>query len=279
MNKLERKYRRFAIQNLMLYVVVVTFAVYILDNFAPLLTSRLYLDMNAVMQGEIWRLFTFIFIPPDSSMIFIAFVLYFYYIIGIHLEAEWGVFRFNLYYLMGMLATILSAVIGWAIFDWGFATAAYLNLTLFLAYARLNPDQRVLIFFIIPVRIKYLAWFYWVIIGYTVLFGSIPDKITVVLSLVNYYVFFGRDMIEQNKLNRQVAANRKRFKANLPKAHETMHRCSVCGLTEEDDPELEFRYCSKCEGELEYCMNHLHDHEHKTVAEKSIEDKSEGNGR
>ncbi len=218
--------------------------------------SNLYLIPSLVMQGEIWRLITFIFIPPSASMIFILFVLYFYYLIGSQLEVEWGPFRFNLYYFLGMIGTILSSFITWSP-----VSAVYLNLTLFLAFARLNPNYQIYIFFIIPVKVKFLAWLYWIIIIYTLLFASMPNKLAAIISLLNYYAFFGRDMVDQTRLNRQVAKNRKRFRSSLPKKM-IMHKCTICGITEVDDPDMEFRYCSKCDEELEYCMNHLHEHEH-----------------
>jgi len=260
-NRLERKYRRYAIPDLMKYIVFITLAVYILDNFllnqGQSLISYLVLDPTLVLHGEVWRLLTFIFIPPNSSMIFIAFVLYFYYMIGTSLETEWGTFRFNLYYLLGIMGAILSSFITSSP-----VTSVYLNLSLFLAFARLNPSYQIYIFFILPIRMKYLAWLYWAIIIYTILFAPVGSKVAAVLSFINYYAFFGREMVHQTKMNRKVAANKRSFRLKLPNEYETMHRCTICGITEGENPEMEFRYCSKCEVELEYCMNHLQKHEH-----------------
>ncbi|HWR60932.1 MAG TPA: rhomboid family intramembrane serine protease [Clostridia bacterium] len=257
-DKLERKLGRFAIKNLMAYIVGITGVVYALSYFdrSGYVIGKLMLIPGLVMRGEVWRLITYIFIPPSSSPIWILFILYFYYMIGTTLEHEWGSFKFNLFYLTGMLGTTIAAFIT----GYG-ATSLYLNLSLFLAFARLYPDYELLLFFVIPVKIKYLAMLDWVYIAFTILAGDMSAKLVAVVSILNYFLFFGREIINSGRNNRQVYNNRKRFKAELPRDF-TIHRCTICGKTEKDDPNMDFRYCPECEGDYEYCMEHVRNHEH-----------------
>ncbi|MFZ5967895.1 MAG: rhomboid family intramembrane serine protease [Bacillota bacterium] len=258
LDKLERKYGHLAIRELMKYIVMfngLTFAFMYFDTTGSIF-RMLILDPALVMKGQIWRLITFVFIPPEASLLWIVFVLYFYYMVGSALEHEWGSFRFNIYYLLGMLGTIIGAFVAG-----GGTTGFYLNLSLFLAFARLYPDFQLLLFFILPVKVKYLAWLNWAFIGYTVITQPVIFKVAAIVSIINYFVFFGRDIFHGAKSNRRAYQNKRKFHAKIPKDH-TIHRCTVCGITEKDDPKMEFRYCSKCDGDYEYCMDHLKDHAH-----------------
>ncbi len=256
LDKLERKFGFLAIKGLMTYIIGATALVYLLMLSNPQNIEKLVLIPSKVLEGEVWRLFSYIFIPPTTSVFWIIFILYFYYMVGSGLEQEWGSFKFNIYYLIGMIATTIAAfAFG------GIATAVYLNLSLFLAFAYLYPDFEILLFFILPVKVKYLAWFNWILIGYTVIFEPLPLKVMAAASVANYFVFFGKDIITRTKTTRQSYQNRKRLMADIPKNF-TIHRCTICGITEKDDPKMEFRYCSTCEGDYEYCMVHLKAHEH-----------------
>lgn len=256
--KLERKLGHLAIRNLIHYIIGLNIFVYIVAQLVGWgnVVSKLMLIPSMIMKGEVWRLFTYIAIPPELSPLWIIFTLYFYYMIGNALEHEWGSFKFNIYYFTGMLATTVAAFA-----SGGGATAVYLNLSLFLAFARLYPNYQMLIFFVLPVKIKYLAWLNLTYIAYTVWVYPPADKIMALVSLVNFLLFFGKEIVTNSKNTRQVYNNRRNFRANLPKDL-TIHRCSVCGKTEKDDPKLEFRYCQSCEGGAEYCMEHLKEHEH-----------------
>lgn len=257
-DKLERSLGRFAIRDLMKYIVMLNAVAFVLIYLDPtgIIYSKLVLSPDMVLRGEVWRLVTFVFIPPSLSLLWGFITLYFYYSIGMALEDEWGTFRFNLYYFLGMLGTIIVSMI------FGFeATALYINLSLFLAFARLYPNYEILLFYIIPVKMKYLALADWIFIAYTVLFGSIPSKIIAIVSIANYFIFFGTDIFSRAKHNRQVQQRRQSYKRELPREM-TYHRCTVCGKTEKDDPTLEFRYCNECEGDYEYCMEHVRNHEH-----------------
>ncbi len=258
LDKLERRFGKFAIKGLMSYIIVLNVVVYILmlADTSNAFIGRLVLDPALVMNGEVWRLITYIFIPPTTSPFWIIFALYLYYIIGRALEQEWGSFRFNVYYFVGMLATTAAA------FLFGIsATPLYLNLSLFLAFAAIFPNYEFLLFFVLPMKVKYLAWFNWAYLGITVLFFPIWMKVAAAASVVNFFIFFGKDITTNTKTRRQVYHNRKRFLSDLPRDF-TIHKCMVCGKTEKDDSKLEFRYCSTCEGDYEYCMEHLKAHEH-----------------
>ena len=213
-DKLERKFGRYAIKNLMTYIVILNAVVYMFMMIPGVnIIDKLMLDPSLVLKGEIWRLVTYIFIPPSASPIFIVFVLYFYYIIGSNLENEWGSFRFNLYYFLGMIGTTIAAFI-----TKGGATPTYINLSLFLAFAHLYPDFQVMLFFILPIKVKYLAWIDWIVIAYSVIFEPVPYKVAAVVSVINFLIFFGPDVVDGIKLKRQVRQNRKRFLSEIEKS-------------------------------------------------------------
>jgi len=257
LNRLERKLGKYAIRNLMGYIVGAKAVVFFLNMVDNQVIGLLQLKPHLVMEGEVWRLVTFIFIPPTPLFLFlIIFVLYFYYMIGIRLEYQWGSFKFNLYYLVGVLATIAASFI-----TGGEGTSLHLNLSLFLAFATLYPEHQIRFMLMIPIKVKYLAWVYAANLAFTFVFHPLAAKIMALASLLNYLLFFTGDLVRTIKFRRQARAGRKRFQATRP-TRSYVHRCSVCGITELDDPEMEFRYCSRCEGLHEYCMDHLHDHEH-----------------
>jgi ribosomal protein L37AE/L43A len=258
LDKAERRFARFAIRNLMRYIVFMMALVYVLTFIGGgnIFLSKLVLRPDLVMKGEVWRLITYIFIPPSTgSPLFVIIALYFYNMIGTTLEHEWGSFRFNMYYLIGMVGTTIAAIIT------GAGTSTYLNLSLFLAFAKLYPEHQILVFFILPVKMKYLGWLSWAGILFSILTAPMPMKFAAIVSILNYLVFFGRDIILGRKNARNAYINRRRFNEKMPKIS-SMHKCTVCGVTEVDDPKMEFRYCSRCEGHYEYCMEHLQDHEH-----------------
>lgn len=256
LNRLERKFGRFAIKELMVYIVGINLLVYFLAYASPESNaiSKLRLDPYLIMQGEVWRIVTFIFIPPATSILWIFFILYFYYMVGTGLEREWGSFRFNIYYLVGMLATVIASfIVGQG------STALYLNLSLFLAFAHIYPNFEILLFFVVPVKVKYLAWLNWIFIGFTVLTAPLAAKAAALVSVLNYFLFFGKEIMRTTSAYRR----RKDFASrSAPPLKTTYHKCTICGMTEKDDMKMEFRYCSQCEGDYEYCMPHLKTHDH-----------------
>lgn len=196
----------------MYYIVFLNAVIYVLilfDNTGsviPLLT----LDPALVLQGEVWRLISYIFIPPNASPIFIVFVLYFYYMVGTGLEQEWGTFKFNLYYLIGMLGTTVAIFI-----TGGGATAVYLNMSLFLAFAYIYPNFEILLFLLLPLKVKYLAWLNWFFIGFTVFSGTLPEKTAAVVSIANFLLFFGKDIYKNLQRRQQVNRNRRKFRSHM----------------------------------------------------------------
>lgn len=191
LDRLELRYRRYAIRNLMMYIVIGMAAVYITDYIVMPITGFsmqqwLMFDRAAILHGEIWRLVTFIFMPPQSSLIFIALSLYFDYLVGVSLQNQWGSFRFNVFYLCGMLGSILAGMIT------GYATNDYLNLSLFLAFAIIYPNFQ-LNMIIFPVKVKYLALLSGISLVLTLMQGSWPQRLALLMSLVNLGLFFWRD--------------------------------------------------------------------------------------
>lgn len=255
--RLERKFGKFAIKDLMRYIIFANALVYILEMVMPGFSYNLMFDLPSILQGQVWRVFTFVFIPPDANLIFIILALYVNYLIGSSLEHEWGTFKFNIYYLLGVIGIIIGASITNLSMN-----NYYLNLSLFFAFAKLFPDMEFLLFFVLPVKVKYLGWISWGFFIFSVLFGPIPIKIAAITAIINYFIFFGKDIVTGRKHARSSHVRKKNFQSKVRVLREHLHKCEICGRTEQDDPDLEFRYCSKCDGQHEYCMEHLFTHTH-----------------
>lgn len=258
LNKLEKKLGKYSIKNLMMYITALNGVVFLLSHIdlKGEFLYKLTLIPSFVLQGEVWRLLTFLFIPPTRSPLWLIFALYFYYMIGSSLEQEWGPFKFNVYYLIGILGTIVSVFLG------GFGSAAYLNLSLIFAFAYLFPNYQLMLFFFFPVKIKYLAIVYAVFLVFSFGFAPLIGLITIVGSALNFLLFFGKDIYYRITSGRRTYYSKKEFQAKIPKIY-VMHRCTVCGKTNVEDRNMDFRYCVDCEGDYEYCMDHLYTHEHK----------------
>ncbi len=260
---LERKFGRFAIRNLMLYLTVIYGVGFILSVVSPLLYyTYLNLDVGLILKGQIWRLVTWIVYPPSTSLYFGLLMLYVYYSFGTSLERVWGAFRFNLFIFMGMIFHILAAFIcyfafGLSGYDW-IITPENLNMSIFLAFAFTFPDVQFLAMFIIPIRAKAMAYIYIIVMAVQFYIGSNVSRLTIGLSILNFIVFY----LATRNWNRAFDVKRKQdFRVKIkPAGH--VHRCCVCNRTEKDNPDLEFRYCSKCNGSFEYCSEHLYTHKH-----------------
>lgn len=287
-DKLERKYGRYGIPNLTMYVIGCYVVGYILQMLNPAVMSMLSLDMSRVFQGQIWRLVTWVLNPPGSSNIlfFIIAIFFFYYPIGTSLERTWGTFRYNLYIFSGILFTIVAALllhlatggfvtINGMVYALGGSmfTTYYISLSTFLAYAVSYPNMRILLWFIIPIKMSWMAVFYGVMLLYDMVnyirsglwFMAVP----IVASLLNFviYYFSIRDMsrYRPKEIHRRQAfrkAMEPQSRAGRPGSGISKHKCAICGRTELDDPSLEFRFCSKCNGNYEYCQDHLFTHTH-----------------
>lgn len=262
-DRLERKYKRFAIKGLIKYLIIGYAIVGVLGSLRPtrVIVDKLMLYIPDVLHGQVWRLVTFIFVPPTFNVLFLIFALYMFYIFGSALEEYWGSFRLNLYYFIGVLAAILAACITQN------GHAEHLTLSIFLAFAYLNPNYKILLFFIIPVKVKYLALIDVVFILYSLVFDEMSLKIAALLSLVNFLLFFGMDMYGRwirpgiKKLVKKHRRNK--FKVIVPQhKFEFVHKCKECGKTSKRYPELKFGYCPTCGSDFEYCQDHLKNHKH-----------------
>ena len=294
LKELRRKWETFlyrnrdrGIHNLMLYIAIGNLIVYFITIIDPSQSVYrwLYFDRDAILRGQIWRLFSYVFTYlNDTGLVntLLSFVMLFcYYQIGKLLEQSWGVLRFNLYYLCGVLfMDIGGLLLG------GNASTYYLNLTLFLAVATLLPELRFLLFFMIPVKAKYLAWVYFGLTFYNLIRGVITmirglssgyvylAWLFPIIALANYFLFFGgsiRNLLPDSLRYRKVKTNKEKPNPNWAanyrnKAGETpyRHKCEVCGRTDTQYPNLEFRYCSRCAGYHCYCLDHINNHVHIT---------------
>lgn len=206
---MERKFGRFAIKNLMLHITILNAIVYLTSYLFTTfsLVSYMALVPNLVMQGQVWRIITYVFVPPNVSIILTAITLYFYYFIGLSLEHRWGSFKFNVYYLLGIILTAAASMIsGYTI------VGTYLNLSLFFAFAMLYPNMEVLFFFVIPLKVKYLAYLDAAFYAYVLIRGKAPDRIAIIGSLLNFFIFFGPDIYKLIKLKIKVMKNRSRYR-------------------------------------------------------------------
>ena len=195
LDRLEYKFGRKALRNLMLYVVIGMAIVFVSDfilypQIGVTLSELFVFDRSLIFSGQIWRVLTFIFLPPDSSMIFILFALYFYWMVGSALESAWGTFRFDVYYLVGMLGTILGGLLT------GSATNVYLNLSLFFAFAVLFPNYEVRLFFFIPIQVKWLALLDAILFVIGFIFSDWGGRVSMLVSILNFFLFFWRDFVD-----------------------------------------------------------------------------------
>lgn len=197
LNKAERRLGRRYIPHLMKYLCIAMLGVFVLD-YLPLArsaTELLYFSRARILQGEVWRLVTFVFLPPSGSLIWILFSLYFYYFLGTSLENQWGGARFNLFYLIGILGNIMAGFIT------GFTTNTYLNMSLLLSFAVLYPQMEFTLFFILPVKVKWLGLFWAAVLIYSFITSSWAMRLSLVLSLLPFFVFFGHQAWLQARMD------------------------------------------------------------------------------
>ena len=286
MKNLRRRFERFCFQNrdkgipnLMLYVTLGCGLVYLITSItqSTVLYNLLVFDRNAILHGQIWRLISYPLTFYNNNILLMALMLFCYYSLGRAMENLWGTLRFNLFYFTGIIMMdVYCMLFG------GRADVTYLNLSLFLSYATLYPDAGFLLFFIIPVK----AWIFALVDLAMVIYGLIvypfPYNLFSVISLANYFLFFGKDVLNVIPLSWRIRIARF-FKKTPPSAQPKVvpfakievkkvpvqqakpsytHRCTVCGRTDVSNPELEFRYCSKCNGYFCYCEDHISNHTH-----------------
>lgn len=298
MSRFEKKFGKYAIPNLSTVLIACYAVGYIIQLFNSNFLYFLTLNPYEILHGQIWRLVSWVLVPPSMGNIFTTLImLYFYWSIGTTLERTWGAYRYNVYIFSGMLFTVLGSFIamgagylfyaekwmlsslGEMIFQAGslYFSTYYINMSIFLAFAATFPDVQVLLMFLIPIKVKWLGIVYAVIIGFEFI-GSAGNvlslmglitidfnfflRIAILSSLLNFIVFFftsrNRIIRSPKQMKRQYEYKREVHRSTAV----TKHKCAICGRTDESNPELEFRFCSKCNGNYEYCQEHLFSHKH-----------------
>lgn len=290
--KFERKFGKYAIHNISLYLIICYAVGYLIEVINSSFLNYLTLDPYLIVtKGQVWRLVTWIVVPPETGNLFLTLLmLWFYYSIGTQLERVWGTYRYNVYLFSGMFFTILGSflllgycmIVGMhpasfgnmviymlennSIVYFGAFSTYYINMSIFLAYAATFPDMQVLLMFLIPIRVKYLGIIYGVMLVLGCVGGGVSTWVVVGASLMNFIVFFAvsrkRIHMSPKQIKRRHDFNREVQKASAQMSGAARHKCAVCGRTEKDGDDLEFRFCSKCEGNYEYCQYHLFTHEH-----------------
>ncbi len=300
-DKLQKKFGRYAVPNLMKYVVmlyILGFLVSTIGSAGGVDVYSQYLSFNVdkILHGQIWRVVTFLIQSPDNNLFFMFIEVYLYYMIGTNLERAWGTFRFNLFYVSGVVFNIIAAVFiyvfvliltGGALHINYPISLEYINLSMFFAFSTIFSDVELLLFFVLPIKIKYISWAYAAIELYGLvqvyMLGGwvigLCQTIVLVISLANFLIYFLGDRRRHGRTFKEKKRRRnfeRSFNAGMNGGYTsytrgnsssgskiiTRHKCAVCGRTELDDPDLEFRFCSKCDGNYEYCMVHLYTHQH-----------------
>ena len=270
---------RFGIPNLMRYIAIGNAVVFLLDLFSDNMFSAIIGSYpSQILRGQVWRLVSFVFIPVNSSILFFVLSVLFYYFLGSALEQRWGTAKFSVFYFSGVLLNILAGFLLY--FAMGqpawvqTASMYYVNMSMFFAFATLYPDMQFMIYFIIPVKAKWLAWldaaFFAISILRSLLGGSPLMALLPIVGILNYFLFFWEDLYQllggtRRRASRPFQGKVVDFqKASRRIRHQQgyLHKCAVCGITDADDPNMEFRYCSKCNGYYCYCMNHINSHVH-----------------
>lgn len=287
-DRLEKKYPNFGVSNLMIYVIAISGLGMLISMVNPYIYYQyLSLDFYQIFHhGQVWRLITFLLCPSaggsgSSGLFWFVIMAWVYYSIGSNLERIWGRFRFTLFYLSGIAMIFIVTLAAYLIMGIVYpaqevgiwlgmqVTLEYVTESLFLAFALVFPDVQFLLFFIIPVKAKWLSIFYFALDAYQIIQGimmkSYYPVALIVVSLINIFIFF---FFAKGRPGMAAHARQTKRKAEFKqKMHESrekgpIHRCAICGRTELDAPELDFRYCSKCDGRYEYCSEHLFTHEH-----------------
>lgn len=271
LDKMERRFGRYAIRNLTMYLLAGYAIGYLLSFTMPQLLTYFTLEPALILKGQVWRLLSWVIIPPNDNIIFVIFMMLLYYSLGNTLESYWGAFRYNIYIFSGILFTVIGAfivngLIGGITGFGSLYSTYYINMSIFLACASIMPDYQLLLYGIIPIKMKWLAILDVVLLAVDAVQGGLIIRIVIIASLLNFIIFFFCNRNLRGHSPKQ-AVRRKKFQKQISRpqnqyAGGAKHRCAVCGRTELDDPTLEFRYCSKCNGNYEYCQDHLFTHEH-----------------
>lgn len=291
MSEFEKKFGRYAINNLPLIMIISYGVGYLIRLINPDFLMYLNLDPFKVIHGQIWRVVTWLLVPPNDNNIFwVLVMLYCYYSIGVSLERTWGTYQFNVYIFSGIGFMVLGAfaILGigyiagghlvaamWSQYVAAYFSTYYINMSILLAFAITFPDATFLFMFFIPVKAKWMAVVYAVFLALQFFSGGLVVKVALGTSLLNLLIFYLRNRrglgfrsvkMQNFSRSRNTSSNVRSFKSGRDLSRSsgivTRHKCAICGRTEEDAPDLQFRFCSKCEGNYEYCEDHLYTHTH-----------------
>ena len=249
LDKLERRIGFIAIPGLIRAIVTLNVLVFVLVYLNKGFDSYLALDIARIRAGEVWRLITYIFVPQMSHPLLVLMALWFLWYVGDRLEQAWGPFRVTLYFLVGMVGTTAAALLSNSQFS-----NQMLFTTLFFAFAHFYPEEVIYVFFILPLKIKWIAWVYAGFLLLAFVTESNSYRLALIAALGNYFIFFGPETIQKVRQRKEVATRRKRFEIESRSDEEPLHKCKTCGATEVSDPNREFRVAR--DGE-EYCLEHL----------------------
>lgn len=264
LDRMERRFGRFAIPDLMKYIC----ALYVVGMLITMMAPGVYetyfcLNAQMIMKGQIWRIITFLMQPPTNNLLFFVLMIYFYYMIGSVLERTWGKFRFNVYYFAGVIGTVAAAIILYLVTGSIYILdTTYINASLFLAFGFQFPETEVYLFYVLPIKMKWMAGIVAGLYFVSIINGSWGTRVAIIISLLNFIIFF--TSIVRHRTHPAQIRRRVRYQSAVKKQSEnvSVHRCAICGRTEKDDDSLEFRFCSKCNGNYEYCQDHLFTHKH-----------------
>lgn len=277
LDKMERRFGRYAIPNLTAFLLAGYVIGYGIVRFVPDLLVWITLEPALILRGQVWRLISWVLVPPTTDIISLLFLVLLYYSLGMALERTWGTFRYNVYIFSGILFTVIAVFVMYGVMYLtssqqistsivGLIGTNYITMSIFLAFSAIYPDMEVLLFFILPIKMKWMAFVYGAMAMFSFLTGGIAVKVAIGASLLNFIIFFlssrNTRQFHPKERARKAKFHREKEAPRMTYAGGARHRCAVCGKTELDDPSLEFRYCSKCNGNFEYCQEHLFTHEH-----------------
>jgi hypothetical protein len=260
LDRLQRRFGRFAVPHVTEGLIACQVLAYCASRLQPQFLAKIQLVPRLVLEGEVWRLATFVAQPPAMHPVFVFFFWYFFYLMGMALEGTWGTFRYNVYLLTGYVATVAASFLQRD----APASVTFLQGSIFLAFAYLYPNFEILLFFILPVKVKWLALLQGAFYVYGLLYGSWLARLLIAASLCNFVLFFWHDIYLRMRAGRRRMAGQA---AQIQAAGRPRHTCVICGANNLTHPKMSFRYCSKCTGGLCYCAEHLHDHAHLVEAE------------
>lgn len=294
MRKFEKKFGKYAISNLTTILIMCYVVGYVIQMINANFFEMLTLNPYAILKGQVWRLVTWVVIPPEQFDILTIIMLYFYYSVGRTLERAWGDYKYNVYIFSGMLFTIIAAFVSYGICEYRYGelfsltmtsepiylaastlfSTLYTNLSIFMAFAATFPDAQILLMFVVPIRIKWMGIVYAVLMGAELLIGlRLQDPLlskvynlfyrsAIIASLLTFVVFWLINM-RRFRVSPKQMKRRHEFKQEVKvSTRVTKHKCAICGQSDESNENLSFRFCSKCNGNYEYCQEHLFTHEH-----------------